>query len=60
MSKHFNSGTNLDYATLEAAANGLESTLRRRPFALRKNLDRLINKSVQSRCVEPIERVRKR
>ena len=60
MSKHFNSSTNLDYVTLEAAANGLESTLRRRPFALRKNLDRLINKSVEPRWIEPIERVRKR
>ena len=49
MSKYLNSGTNLDYATLEAAANGLESILRRRPFALRKNLDCLINKSVEPR-----------
>ena len=46
--------------TLEAAANGLEPALRRGPFALRKNLDRFINKSVQSRWIEPIERVRKR
>ena len=49
MSKYLNSGTNLDYATLKAAANGLESTLRRRPFALRKNLDRFVNKSVKPR-----------
>ena len=49
MSKYLDSGTNLDYATLKAAANGLEPTLRRGPFALRKNLDRLINKSVEPR-----------
>ena len=49
VSKHFNSGIHLDNATLQAAANGLESTLRRRPLALRKNLDRFINKSVEPR-----------